>query len=136
MIIAIDFDGTIVESAFPEIGAEIDGAIDTIKYIISLGHKVILHTCRTNHEIAGRRPLDEAAEWLRSRGLELYAVNDNPEARMTYGEQTKVSADLYIDDRAFGVPTVDGHVDWETVRAHFWLKSVREQADNFFRARS
>lgn len=119
MIVAIDFDDTIAECAFPGIGAEIPGAVDTIKLIISRGHRVILHTCRTNFETDGHRPLDEAVEWLRARGIELYAVNDNPVSRMKYGAQSKVYADLYIDDRGFGTPKVNGRVDWAAIRRFF-----------------
>jgi hypothetical protein len=126
MIVAVDFDGTIVENAFPGIGNEIPYAVDTLKYIVSLGHKIILHTCRTNKEIDGHRPLEEAVEWCKKHGVELYAVNDNPVDRMKYGAQTKVSADLYIDDRGYNMCLVDNHVDWISIKKYFRLIELRK----------
>ena len=41
MIIAIDFDGTIVEHRYPKIGDEIPFATDTLKMLIKDGHRLI-----------------------------------------------------------------------------------------------
>ena len=38
MTIAVDFDGTIVENRFPEIGAERPFAVDTLKMLIKDRH--------------------------------------------------------------------------------------------------
>ena len=43
MTIAVDFDGTIVEHKYPEIGREIPGAIETLKRLAADGDKLILH---------------------------------------------------------------------------------------------
>ncbi len=126
MIIAVDFDKTIVQQGWPGIGMEVPYAIDTLKYLISLGHRIILHTCRTNLETDGHRPLDEAVNWCRERGITLWAVNDNPEARKMYGAQTKVSADLYIDDCGFGMPLYNDCVDWAFIKRVF--KEAHETA--------
>ena len=45
MVIAIDFDGTCVTHAFPNVGKEI-GAVDVIKALVNKGHKIILFTMR------------------------------------------------------------------------------------------
>ena len=42
MTIAVDFDGTIVEHRYPEIGEERPFAIDTLKMLIKDRHKLIL----------------------------------------------------------------------------------------------
>jgi len=42
MIIAVDFDGTIVEHKYPKIGSEIPFATDTLKMLIKDGHQLIL----------------------------------------------------------------------------------------------
>ena len=42
MTIAVDFDGTIVEHRYPEIGQEIPFATDTLKMLIADHHKLIL----------------------------------------------------------------------------------------------
>ena len=71
MVIAVDFDGTIVEHRYPEIGEEIPFAIETLKMLIADRHKGILYTMR-NGEL-----LDEAVKWGSDRGVEFYAVNSD-----------------------------------------------------------
>ena len=74
MIIAVDFDGTIVTHEYPKIGREIPFAIETLKMLINDHHRLILWSVREGHL------LDEAVEWCRERGVEFWAVNrDFPE---------------------------------------------------------
>ena len=108
MVIAIDFDGTVVEHRYPEIGREIPFATDTLKMLIADHHKLILWSVREG------KLLDEAVEWCRERGVEFYAVNrDYPEEN---GKESnaffsrKLKADLFIDDRNIG-----GLPDWGTI---------------------
>ena len=76
MLIAVDFDGTIVEHHYPEIGPEIPFAIETLKMLIKDHHRLILWTVREGEL------LDAAVEWCRQRGVEFYAVNrDYPEEK-------------------------------------------------------
>lgn len=126
MIIAADFDGTLVRKDFPRVGEEVPLAVDVLKYLVNRGHKIILYTCRTHTIYDGHDPLQEAIDWCTSRGIELYAVNDNPESRERYGGQAKVSADMYIDDNGFGTPMVDGHVDWSAIKQYFYDLEVAE----------
>ena len=105
MTIAVDFDGTIVEHKYPEIGKELPFAIDTLKKLAQNGHKLILWTVRDGHL------LDEAVEFCKSRGLEFYAVNaELPNANWSDKGPRKIRADLYIDDRNLG-----GVPDWSTI---------------------
>ena len=67
MIIAVDFDGTIVEHKYPEIGKEIPFAITTLKRLQAQHHILILWTVREG------KLLEDAVEYCRSRGLEFYA---------------------------------------------------------------
>ena len=74
MTIAVDFDGTIVEHRYPEIGEEIPFATETLKMLIKDRHRLILWSVREGEL------LNEAVEWCRQRGVEFYAVNrDYPE---------------------------------------------------------
>ena len=103
MTIAVDFDGTIVEHRYPEIGREIPFAIETLKMLTREGHRLILWSVREG------KLLDEAVEWCRERGLEFYAVNkDYPEEKTNdtnYSRKLKVG--MFIDDRNVG-----GLPDW------------------------
>lgn len=107
MIIAVDFDGTIVEHNYPSIGKEIPFAIETLKKLQAERHKLILWSVREG------RLLDEAVEFCRERGLEFYAVNrDYPEEEKEHNRHfsRKLKADLFIDDRNLG-----GLPDWGTI---------------------
>ena len=107
MIIAVDFDGTIVEHRYPAIGKELPFAIDTLRQLAAEGHRLILWTVREGQY------LDEAVEFCRSRGLEFYAVNrDYPEEEPERNNRftRKLKADLWIDDRNLG-----GLPDWGTI---------------------
>ena len=44
MIIAVDFDGTIVEHRYPRIGEEIPFAVDTLKLLQQEKHRLIRST--------------------------------------------------------------------------------------------
>ena len=82
MIIAVDFDGTIVEHRYPSIGREIPFAIETLKKLAKEGHRLILWTVREG------RLLEEAVLFCRERGLEFYAVNrDYPEEEKNKNNQ-------------------------------------------------
>ncbi len=96
--IAVDFDGTIVEHKYPEIGKEILFAIDTLLALQKQKHLLILWTYRTGKE------LEEAVEYCRRRGLEFYAVNSSyPEEEFDEEfSSRKIEADLFIDDRNIG----------------------------------
>ena len=98
MKIAVDFDGTIVEHKYPEIGKEKLFAFDTLKALVKKGHQLILWTIRTGKE------LEEAVEFCQKNGVEFYAVNKNyPEEVFEEGEVSrKLNADVFIDDRNIG----------------------------------
>ncbi len=98
MIIAVDFDGTIVEHKYPAIGKEIIFAFETLKAMQSEGHLLILWTYRTGKE------LEEAVEYCRKKGIEFYAVNKSyPEEKFDIENTSrKINADVFIDDRNIG----------------------------------
>ena len=97
-IIAVDFDGTLVEDRFPEIGAQ---KYETWERLYDWKVKnpegrVILWTCRTG------KTLKAAVDYCAKRGLHFDAINDNiDEVKIRYGENArKVYANEYWDDRA------------------------------------
>ena len=113
IIIAIDFDDTIVESNFPTIVKEMPNAIKIIKELQDTGYFIILWTCRNG------RVLDEAVEWLAERDVVFDSVNNNsPRNLKDYsglvaetGEGRKIFADTYIDDKNVG-----GFIGWDKIR--------------------
>lgn len=103
--IAIDFDGTIVEHAYPKIGKDKLFAFETLKELQKHGALLILWTIRIGQE------LDDAVGYCRSKGIEFYAVNKNyPEEKFDETVSRKINADIYIDDK-----NVEGFAGWSTI---------------------
>lgn len=104
MIIAVDFDGTIVNHQYPQIGNEIPFATATIRRLIEEKHQIILWTVRRG------QLLQDAIDWCKERGIEFYAVNKSfPEEEPTEG-YAKINADIFIDDLNLG-----GLPDWGSI---------------------
>lgn len=122
MILSIDFDGTICDHAYPEIGEPLEGAIETLKDLAAAGHILILNTCREDD--AKRRPyLTEAVNFMKKNGVVFASVNTNrPEDEFRDKPGRKVFADIYIDDRNFG-----GFPGWTVVREVFGLKPLSSE---------
>lgn len=92
-IYAVEFDGTLCESMWPDIGEPNVELINTLKTIRKSGDYVILYTMREGAK------LDEALAWCKTQGLIFDAVNDNlPIIRAFFGNNPrKIYADYYID---------------------------------------
>ena len=103
MIIAIDFDGTIVEHKYPEIGRPIPFAIETLLQLQKENHKLILWTVREG------ALLQEAIDYCAERGLYFYANNANYPEEVVPSPR-KLSVDMFIDDRNLG-----GLPDWGVI---------------------
>ena len=105
LIIAIDFDGTIVEDAYPNIGQPMLFAFETMKKLQNEGHRLILWTYRNG------KKLQEAVDFCKKNGIEFYAVNQSyPEEALDQKISRKIHADLFIDDRNIG-----GFPGWTTI---------------------
>ncbi len=109
MIIAVDFDGTIVEHRYPEIGKELPMATATLRQLIKDGHKLILWSVREG------KLLQDAVDWCEERGIRFYAVNkdideDAAERQDKDFFSRKLKAHVFIDDRNVG-----GLPDWGTI---------------------
>jgi hypothetical protein len=127
MIIAVDFDGTIVEHEYPKIGKLCPGSIEVLKALVACGNKLILYTMRSGKELA------EACDLLSKHGVSLYGVNKNP-TQFNWTKSPKVYAQLYIDDAALGCPLVypslinspnrRAYVDWSEVSDMLSMMSI------------
>ncbi len=97
LIIAIDFDGTVVDDAYPKIGKTRIFAFETLKRLQQDGHRLILWTYRSGDK------LQESVDFCRENGIEFYAVNASfPEEKFDNNRSRKIHADLFIDDRNIG----------------------------------
>ena len=107
MIIAVDFDGTIVEHKYPAIGKEIPFAFETLRKLQTEHHKLILWSVREGET------LQQAVDWCHERGVDFWAVNrDYPEEEIHNNNHfsRKIKADYFIDDRG-----IAGLPDWGQV---------------------
>lgn len=104
MIIAVDFDGTIVEHDYPKIGQSIPFAIETLLKLQGEGHILLLWTFRTGSQ------LQEALDYCESKGLRFYAANKNHPDEDETKAPRKLNADIFIDDRNVG-----GLPDWGVI---------------------
>lgn len=108
MVIAVDFDGTIVENRYPAIGEERPFATEVLRKLIADRHKVILWTVREGKE------LEDAIKWCADRDVHFYNVNsDSSEMFQDAKDKNlscKLNADVFIDDRNIG-----GLPDWTTI---------------------
>ena len=91
LTIAIDFDGTIVDDAYPKIGKPRIFAFETLTKLQEDGHRLILWTYRSGDR------LEEAVEFCKGNGVEFYAINKSfPEEQFDYTKSRKIHADLLL----------------------------------------
>lgn len=125
MIFAIDFDGTCVEHLYPNVGQDLEGAVETLKALTDNGHQLILLTMRGSEPSPvneDKTVLDDAVQWFNDRNIPLYAVNENPTQRR-WTDSPKVYAHIYIDDANLGCPRNQYGVDWK--RINLMLKNEK-----------
>ena len=103
MIIAIDFDGTIADSKFPDCGTIKPNAKEVINTLFEAGHEIIIWTCRFEKDEHA------AKEFLDNHGVKYHKINEHMDwAIEKFGNNTrKIFADIYIDDKNVG-----GLPDW------------------------
>ena len=118
-IVGVDFDGTLVEYKFPEIGQPVPGAFRWCQTFQEAGARLILWTMRSDLSVPETH-LYEAVNFCRSHGLSFWAVNDNPE-QVAWTTSRKVYFHTLIDDANAGCPliyppgAVRPMVDWAVV---------------------
>lgn len=122
MIIAIDFDGTIVTHEYPNIGRPVPGAIDTMLEFIKRGDKLILWTMRDGKE------LQQAINYCKDNGVDFWGINCNPDQE-EWTSSPKAYANVYIDDAACNATLINNpngrpYLDWLVVRHNLIAPSL------------
>jgi hypothetical protein len=128
--VAIDFDGVICEytgwKGMPTFGEPIKGASYAISELRSRGWKVIVWTNRAD--------IDGVKDWLEDSMIKVDAINENPWAPANVVKSRKITADVYIDDKALKF-----NGDWsrslqKTLRFKEWWRDepiLYEKEENF-----
>lgn len=119
-VIAIDFDGTIVQDKFPNIGELNPNAIETINAMVEDGYEIIIWTAR------GDLFLLNARDFLLENGL---IINPEKGKRIKFNQHAdymlerydtqgiKIGASFYIDDKGYGAPDFKTH--WSVIKKEF-----------------
>ncbi len=94
--VAVDFDGTIVEHRFPNIGPLKPGAVEAIKKLYQK-YEIVISSCRASTIFNPNGPGTskaylEMVEFLKENGIPYDRIDD--------GTEGKIVAIAYIDDRA------------------------------------
>lgn len=125
-IIAVDFDGTIVEHMFPDVGDPVPGAIEWMRRWQAQGAKLILWTMRSPGQEFGD-VLAQAVAYCRENGVEFWGVCENPDQK-SWTSSPKAYANIYVDDAAAGCPLIPGvlgdrpMVDWSIIGPMVYLQ--------------
>lgn len=112
--ILVDFDGTMCNHNYPDIGKENEHCIEVMcKWAGDFNVGWILNTMRSKQE------LDDAVKWIEQRGIKLYGIGKNP-TQHTWTTSNKAYGMFSIDDNALGCPLIfeEGHrprVDWKKI---------------------
>ena len=116
-VIAIDFDGCLCQSDYPEIGEPNEEVISEAIRLRGAGACIILWTCRAGEE------LEAAVEACRGWGLEFDAINENPKFMIDlyHNDCRKVEADEYWDDRSVFM----GSPQWRNIRGSCCMSRSR-----------
>jgi hypothetical protein len=113
MVIAIDFDGTIVYNEYPEIGDLKFGAKKYINKLAKRGHEIIIWTCRSSAD-----DLNSMYRFLIKNKIDFGRINRNSDV-VTFGCKPKIYANVFIDDRnVFWVPC------WWLI--YWWIRIFRK----------
>ncbi|MCK5889591.1 MAG: hypothetical protein KAG19_06595 [Methylococcales bacterium] len=128
MYICVDFDGTIVDHMYPEIGRPVPHAIEWLRKFNAQGADLILFTMRSDSRKHGKT-LSQAVKYLDEHNIRLAGVNEN-KAQKSWTKSPKPFGDFYIDDSAVGCPLIHPEgfnrpcVDWQTVGAYIESAAV------------
>ncbi len=118
-VAAVDFDGTLAITRFPQIIAPVPEMINYCKQLKRHGTVLILYTCRKGQD------LQDAVDWCHSQGLTFDYINENTRENLAaYGnvDTRKICADIYIDDKAVNPKR---EKMWRT-KEEVWMSLVRD----------
>ncbi|MDP5011840.1 MAG: hypothetical protein NWQ47_11475 [Crocinitomicaceae bacterium] len=127
MLIYLDFDGTVVEHAYPEIGADNPKALKVIRRLQDAGHHIILNTYRADLNDGS---LQEALSYLNHIGRNLLPITEHTSLKINppawNWDQAVQDNTLFIDDVSSGTPMIPNkqlpfgqQVDWKTLESWF-----------------
>lgn len=112
--LGVDFDGTICDFEYPNIGKPKEGVKEALTLLRAMGYRIVIWTCRTcsyHFDIFGGSPDQPTME--RKNVIEMVnylKVHDIPYDEVDDGSRGKLHADYYIDDKAIAFQN-----NWEAI---------------------
>jgi hypothetical protein len=126
--IAVDFDGTICDFAYPGIGKVKEGARNALALFRKLGFRILIYSCRTCHwhyDIFGGDPslrtmerstVKDMIAFLKAEGIEYDEIDD--------GSKGKPLADYYIDDKG-----IQFENNWDSIARYIEANTILKLAN-------
>ncbi|MGF7010663.1 hypothetical protein M2146_001187 [Lachnospiraceae bacterium PF1-22] len=128
LVHGVDFDGTLCEERYPEIGKPNTALIKHLIDHQQKGDKLILWTCREG------KLLDEALAWCNEKGLVFDAVNQNLQDMIEIfgNDSRKLGCDILYDDKSysgdkFEFPFVAGKPQDQLERVWEWCPECENE---------
>ena len=123
----LDFDGTVVEHAYPEIGAPNPGSIDVIRKLQEAGHTIILNTYRADIDLSSLEAAIAYLERVEHSLLPMHSVEPLKIIPPAWNwEVFMENGIIYIDDICSGTPLIPNRllpngqmVDWKVLDEWF-----------------
>jgi hypothetical protein len=109
----LDFDGTVVTFAYPEIGKPLEGVAEVINKLQNNGWVVVLNTYRANMNDDTLRNALAYLSFLPLRHPITTYTKRKVEPPSWDAYHAGILGSMYIDDIAKGIPLKDGAVDWK-----------------------
>lgn len=96
LTLSIDFDGTIVEDTYPDVGQVRPYAIRYLQALEGEGHVIIINSNREG------KYKEDAIEFLKQNNIPFHYFNENDQRLIDKysNDSRKIGADLYIDDKS------------------------------------
>ena len=130
LVLAIDFDGTIVEHEFPDIGKLRLNVREVFQLLSDGGHFIIIWTCRTSQNIYGaigvKPTLYDTQQFLIENIIPFDTINHN-NPNLSFQPSPKVYADVYIDDRQLGGIPEDWFDIYDILVTKYEIQDLREK---------
>jgi len=117
LVLAIDFDGTIVSHNYPEMGELFTHAKECINELYDSGkYYIIIWSCRTNQNEA------DMIKFLNENGIRYHSINENcPEfiakcELVKCGLPRKLYYDILVDDRSLWGYCINFEFEWPMIK--------------------
>lgn len=133
MNIYLDFDGTVVEHDYPQIGSLNPNSLEVIKKLQDAGHNIILNSMRVEFDDGS---MQEAIDFINlNKSIAGIKIQRQTEQKIYPPRWTldKIENDIFIDDIAPNIPLIKAlvvgglMVDWVEIEKQLRQKGILDK---------